>query len=129
MTKKTRLVWGIVALLITMPLLLSGCFPAQTTTSPTPGAQTSQGFDWTFVIFIVIIIAAFYFFMIRPQSSRRKQQQKLLSELKPGDQVITNAGIYGEIDRVDPDSVVLKMEDGSKIRVSIQAVAGKRSPQ
>jgi preprotein translocase subunit YajC len=128
LAKSKKLVWGLLALLITIPLLFSGCFPTQSTASPTPGEQTPQGFDWTFVIFIVIIIAAFYFFMIRPQSNRRKQQQRLLSELRPGDQVITNAGIYGEVDSVDTDSVVLKVEGGSKIRVATQAIAGKRNP-
>ncbi len=128
MTKSKKLAWGLLALLIAVPLLMSGCFPTQTTASPTPGAQTSQGFDWTFVVFIVIIIAAFYFFMIRPQSSRRKQQQKLLAELQAGDQVITTAGIYGEIDSVDQESIVLKVEGGGKIRVARQAIVGKRNP-
>jgi len=128
LVKSKKLAWGLLALLLVVPLLFSGCFPAQSTASPTPGGSTAQGFDWTFVIFIVIIIAPFYFFMIRPQSNRRKQQQKLLNELKPGDQVITNAGIYGEVDSVDADSVVLRVEDGSKIRVATQAIAGKRNP-
>ena len=128
MTKSKKLAWGLLTLLLAIPLLASGCALTQTGASPTPGATASGGFDWTFVIFIVIIMAAFYFFMIRPQSSRKKQQQRLLSELKPGDQVITTAGIYGEIDSVDQDSVVLRVEGGSKIRVAIQAITGKRAP-
>lgn len=127
MTKNKKLIWVLLAVLLAVPLLFSGCYPAPTGASPTPGQQpASSGFDWTYIIFIVVIIAAFYFFMIRPQGNRRKQQQKLLEDLKTGDQVITTAGIYGEIERVDQDSVVLKTEGGGKIRVSKQAIAGKR---
>lgn len=126
MTENKRFIWGFLALLLVIPILVGGCVPAPTGASPTPGSQTTGGFDWTYIIFILIIIAAFYFFMIRPQSSRRKQQEKLLSDLKPGDQIITTAGIYGEVDSVDQDSVVIRVEGGTKIRVARQAIAGKR---
>jgi preprotein translocase subunit YajC len=106
-------------------LLISGCAPA-----PAGGATPSAGgFDWTTIVFIVVIIALFYFVMIRPQNNRRKQQQKLMAELKSGDQVITASGIYGEIDSLDEDTVVIKTESGAKIRMSRQSIAGKRSLQ
>lgn len=126
MTKNKKLVWVLLAVLLAVPLLFSGCYPAPTGASPTPGQPATGGFDWTYIIFIVVIIAAFYFFMIRPQGNRRKQQQKLMEDLKPGDQVITTAGIYGEIESVDQDSIVLRIEGGGKIRVAKQAIAGKR---
>jgi preprotein translocase subunit YajC len=102
--------------------LISGCAPA-----PAAGStSSSSGFDWTFLIFIVVIFAVFYFLMIRPQRNRQKQQQHLLSDLKPGDQVITSAGIYGEIESMDEMSVVLKIESGGKIRVAKPSIVGKR---
>lgn len=102
-------------------LLLSGCAPA-----PAAGSTSSSGFDWTFLIFIVVIFAVFYFLMIRPQRNRQKQQRNLISDLKPGDQVITSAGIYGQIESMDEMSVVLKTEGGGKIRVAKPSIVGKR---
>ncbi len=125
MIKRRILVLGTTAFLLSLLFLLSGCYPAPSGASPTPGQST--GFDWTFVVLIVVIIVVFYFLMIRPQSNRRKEQQKLMSELKPGDQVMTTGGIYGEIESLDQDSIVLKIESGAKIRVARQSIAGKRT--
>ncbi len=126
MTKSKIITWGLVVWLLTSLLLIGGCALVPGGASPTPGAPSSTGFDWTFLVFIVVIIIIFYFFMIRPQSNRRKQQQKLMAELKPGDQVITTSGIYGEIESLDQDSVVLKIESGGRIRIARQTIAGKR---
>jgi preprotein translocase subunit YajC len=123
--KNKKFIGVLFAVLLAVPLLFAGCIPTQTGASPTPG-QSTGGFDWTYVIFILVIIAAFYFFMIRPQSSRKKQQQKLLDELKPGDLVITTAGIYGEIESIDQETAVIKVEGGTKLRIARQAIAGKR---
>jgi preprotein translocase subunit YajC len=110
----------IIAMLAGM-LTLGGCVPAA---GETP---SNTGFDWSFIIMIAIFIVAIYFLMIRPQRNRQKQQQKLLDELGPGDQVLTSAGIYGEIESLDEKSVVLKIESGGKIRVSRMSIAGKRA--
>jgi preprotein translocase subunit YajC len=123
--KSKVLAWGLLVWLITALMFVGGCAQLSNEASPAPGTS-STGFDWTFLIIILVIIVIFYFFMIRPQSNRRKQQQKLLDELKSGDQVITTSGIYGEIESLDQDSIVLKIESGAKIRFARQSIAGKR---
>lgn len=110
-----------VAILLTIfasILPLSGCLPVDS-----GGSSSSSGYNWTFIIFLVIIGVIFYFFMIRPQRTRQNQRQKLLNELKPGDRVITIGGVYGQIESIDEQSVVLKVEDGGKIRFSRQSIA------
>jgi len=121
-----RRLWtcGLIAGLIAGLLLVGGCFPASTGDT---GTQTTSGFDWTTLVFFVVIIVIFYFILIRPQNSRRKQQQKLLEQLKEGDQVVTTSGIYGQIESLEQDSIVLKIESGAKIRVTRQSVTSLRS--
>jgi len=68
----------------------------------------------------------FYFLMIRPQRKRQKEQQQMIEELKRGDRVVTAGGIYGVIETVSEDSVVIKVESGATMRVALGSVALKR---
>ena len=70
------------------------------------------------IIMLVLIIGMFYFLMIRPMRQREKKHDELVQELKRGDMVITAGGVYGQVERIDEDSVVLKVESGATIRVT-----------
>ena len=94
------------------------------------GYATEEGGDATstiyMVVFLVLIFAVFYFLIIRPQRKRQQDQQKLLEDLRPGDRVITIGGIYGRIESLREDSVVLKIESGATIRFARSSIAGKQ---
>jgi len=107
----------IVGLLVTLLVFIGGCYP-------TEGAE--GGFDWTIIIFIVLIFGMFYFLMIRPQRKRQKEHQQLIEELRRGDRVVTSGGIYGVIETVSEDSVLIKVESGATMRVAKNSVALKR---
>ena len=77
------------------------------------------------VVFLVVIVVLFYFFMIRPQRKRQKEHEELVGQLRNGDKVITAGGIYGHVESVSQDSVVLKVESGATIRVAKSSIAGK----
>ncbi len=49
------------------------------------------------VIYFVIIIAAFYFLAIRPQKKREKQLKQLQNDIKLGDWVLIDSGMYGKV--------------------------------
>jgi preprotein translocase subunit YajC len=121
--KKTRLpaLALMSGLLITALVFMAGCIPTQT-----PAEGESGGFDWTIIIFLVLIFAIFYFLLIRPQRKRQKEQRQLMEELKRGDRVITAGGIYGVIESVSEDSVIIKVESGATMRVAKSSVALKR---
>jgi len=106
-----------VGLLITLLVFIGGCVPRE---------EGEGGFDWTIIIFLVLIFGVFYFLIIRPQRRRQKQHDELMQELKRGDRVITTGGIYGVIESLSDDSVVLKIESGATIRVARDSVAGQR---
>ncbi len=77
------------------------------------------------IILIVVFGAIFYFLIIRPQRKREREHQKLLQSLKRGDRVITAGGIYGTIDKIDGDTVILSLEEGAKVRVSKSSIVEK----
>ena len=80
-----------------------------------------------FILLLLAFFAIFYFLLIRPQRKREREHQLFLSSLKRGDKVITIGGIYGEIEFIDEESVVLKVEDGGKLRVRKNSIAGRWS--
>ncbi len=108
----------IVGLLITLAFV-GGCVPPE-------GGEGEGGSIAPLIIFLVLIFGMFYFVMIRPQRKKQKEHETLMAELRRGDKVITAGGIYGVIESTSDDSVVIKIEDGTMIRVARSSVAGKR---
>jgi len=78
------------------------------------------------ILFLVLIFAAMYFFMIKPQRKRQKEQQELVQELRRGDKVVTSGGIYGQIENLSQDTVVLRIESGATMKVARISIAGKQ---
>jgi len=112
---KILILGSIVGLLISL-VFIGGCIPE----------EEGGGFDLTIIIFLVAIVAIFYFLMIRPQRKRQKEHQQLMEELKRGDRVITAGGIYGVIESLSEDSIVIKVESGTTMRVARSSVALKQ---
>ena len=78
--------------------------------------------------FLVLMFVFFYFFIIRPQRKRQQDHQTVLSALKPGDHIVTIGGIYGQIESMTDDSMVIKVESGT-MRIARQAVAYKQGDE
>jgi len=87
--------------------------------------QASGGGFGGFLIPLGLMFAIMYFLVIMPQQRQRKKMQAMLAELKAGDKVITSGGIYGTINGIDGDSVILKIssEPQVKIRIARAAIA------
>jgi preprotein translocase subunit YajC len=73
---------------------------------------------------IILIFAIFYFLLIRPQQRRTKEHRTVLSNLKVGDQVLTNGGIYGRITGLRDDVLTIEISDKVRVKVSRGHVAG-----
>ena len=56
---------------------------------------------------LVLMGVIFYFMLIRPQRKKDKKVKEMLAALKKGDRVTTIGGIYGTIDRIKDDTIVL----------------------
>ncbi|BBI17768.1 Putative preprotein translocase YajC subunit [Neochlamydia sp. S13] len=79
-----------------------------------------QGMTQTFVM-IAIALIFFYLILWRPEQKRRKAIEEQRSALKKGDRV-TAMGIVGTIVRIEENTVILKMYDGSKIEMLKAAI-------
>ena len=124
--RKTKILsLGIVLALLGLLLVVSSCYPAATTNADGTTASSSTSIFYM-LGFIVILFGLMYFFTIRPQRKKQQEAQKMLQALQKGDKVITNAGIYGQIENIYEDSFLLKTDSGSTIRVAKWAVVGKQ---
>jgi preprotein translocase subunit YajC len=119
----------VIGLLIIMMLFASGCL-APTTTEPGGDTTPPTFFEqYGIFIFLILIFALFYFVMIRPQRKRQRAQQEMMQALQKGDNVVTAGGIFGRIESLSDDSVVIKIESGGTIRVARGSVAIRQQKQ
>jgi preprotein translocase subunit YajC len=76
----------------------------------------------TFLLPLLLMFGIMYFLVIMPQQRQRKKTQEMLGAIKNGDKVITTSGIYGTINGIDGDTIILKIADNVKIRVARAAI-------
>lgn len=92
-----------------------------------------SGFAGSLTMFLplLLIILIMYIFMIRPQNKKQKEMQKMIAALKKGDKVVTIGGIHGTISQAKDKTVIVKVDDGTKIefnRTAIASVFVEKSP-
>jgi preprotein translocase subunit YajC len=71
---------------------------------------------------IAAIFLVFYFIVIAPANKQRRKTQQMLSELKKGDRVVTQGGIYGTVQGVEPEVVYLKIADNVRVKVARSSI-------
>lgn len=71
----------------------------------------------------IAILGVFYFLLIRPQQKQAKQHQALLDNLKRGDRVLTQGGIYATIQSVKGKILEVKLSEDVKVLLSRSHVA------
>lgn len=89
----------------------------------TSADPASTGSMATTMITFVLIILIFYFLMIRPQRKRDKETQAMLSAMKKGDKVVSIGGIHGTVVAVKESSVIVKVDDNTRIEFSKNAIS------
>jgi preprotein translocase subunit YajC len=89
----------------------------------------SQPGGITLFLPLILIMVVFYFLMIMPAQRRQKKITAMLSNLKNGDKVITNGGIYGTIAGLEDDAVQLRIAEQLKIKIARNAIAGLQAEE
>ena len=70
----------------------------------------------------IAVFAIFYLLLIMPQRKKQKKHMEMVENLRPGDRVITTAGIFGTIMGVQKDRIELKIAANVKIDITKSAV-------
>jgi preprotein translocase subunit YajC len=101
-------------------------FPLLLGAPQTDGAGASGGGLMAFLP-LIAIFAIFYFLIIRPQSKKQKDTQKMLAALKKGDRIITIGGIHGVIQTIRESTVIVRVDESTKLEFSRSAISGVES--
>lgn len=103
-----------------LTLLLAQAAPA----SPQAQQQSPLGM----FLPLILMFGVFYFMLIRPQQKKAKEHTAWLTQLKRGDEVLTQGGIIGKIVAIADDVLTLEVGDKDnrlKLRVVRSAIQGK----
>lgn len=87
------------------------------TSGPQPGSSSMS-----MLLMMGLMIVVFYFFMIRPQMKRQKEMTKFRAALQKGDKIVTTGGIYGKIDEIKDNIIILEVAPNIKLKVDKSVV-------
>ena len=89
--------------------------------APPPGGGGAQDLLVQFLP-LALVFVIFYFLLIRPARAKQKKLQAMLDALKPGDRVITSAGIHGTVVGISDEIVQVRIAENVKVDFSKSAV-------
>ena len=85
---------------------------------PAESANPIAGFFPMIIIFLI-----FWFLVIKPQRDKQKELKRTIDSLKKNDQAVTIGGAHGTVVMVKEKTVVLRVDDNTKIEFDKEAIA------
>lgn len=77
---------------------------------------------------MLLVFVLFYFLIIMPQRKRQRAVDEMINNLKAGDKVVTNGGIYGTVVslRDDNRTLQLRISENPVVRIELarSSIAG-----
>lgn len=70
------------------------------------------------LIFVVVLLV----FSMVQNNRRRKSTANMQAAIEPGVRIMTTSGIYGIVQEVEPDSIVIEISEGVDVRFAKAAV-------
>ncbi len=77
----------------------------------------------SFIPMMLVMFVVIYFFMIRPEQKKQKEKKNMLGNIKKGNKVLTIGGIYGTVDNVKDEFVLVRIGDNNnKVKFTKSAI-------
>ncbi|MGA1709181.1 MAG: preprotein translocase subunit YajC [Phycisphaerales bacterium] len=98
--------------------------PAATPSTGVPGAPGAPGGaapadpGFNMLLFILPVLVLMVVFSAIAQRKEKKRREALLSAVKKHDRVLTSGGIIGSVVEASADTVVLKVDENSNVRMT-----------
>lgn len=91
-------------------------------------AKGQGGSSFGMFLPLIIVFVIFYLLIFRPQKKQQRLRKQMLAELKRGDDVITNGGIYGKITDLQDTFVMVQIANNVTIKLDRSQVNTVRKP-
>ena len=96
---------------------------------PAPkGEKPAPVNPWIQMLPFILIFVVMIFFMNRSQKKQMQKRQEMMDKIAKGTKVLLNSGIYGTVDAVNEDSMIVEIATGVKVKVSKAGIAGIDAP-
>ena len=83
----------------------------------------------TGLLVILVLGALFWLLLIRPQRRRQAEQSALIQNIEVGDEIVTAGGLFGHVQSVADDELLVEIAPGTNVRIARRAVAGVVGPE
>ena len=87
-----------------------------------PQGGNASGGGYEQIIFFLIVIVIFYIFMIRPQMKKQKEIKQFRDSLQKGDKIVTTGGIYGKVNDIKEDIVIVEIAPNVTVKVDKSSI-------
>ncbi|CAB3976312.1 preprotein translocase subunit YajC [Candidatus Azoamicus ciliaticola] len=67
------------------------------------------------ILLFIGLFAIMYFVIIRPQTKKAKEHKNLIENIKINDEIITNSGILGKIEKITDQFVIIEICNNTTI--------------
>lgn len=72
----------------------------------------------------IVLMGVMYFMLIKPQKKQAQQKQDMITNMQPGDSVVTIGGLHGVIDEVSQSSSTVVLDcEGVYLTFALNAIA------
>ncbi len=75
------------------------------------------------LVFMGAMFVVMYFFFIRPQQKQAKEAKAFQEGIEKGARVVTTGGIHGKIIKADETTVLLEIDNNTKIRIEKSGIS------
>ena len=79
--------------------------------------------DLSFVFVIGAMFLVMWLFLIRPNQQRARRHAEMIAAVKPGDEIVTTGGLYGDVTGVEDDRFTVEIAEDVEVEIAKQAVA------
>lgn len=86
------------------------------------GASPNPAMQFIPLIIVGIIM---YVLIIRPTLKKNKEHRNMLSNIRRGDEVWTNGGLYGIVEQVEAATVKLKIAENTSVKLLKAQISAK----
>ena len=78
----------------------------------------------TLLPWLVFIFLFYYLFVAAPMKKKQKAFQQLMDNLKQGDRVVTNSGMFGTVIKIKEKTIDLRIANNVVVEMEKSAIAG-----